>query len=62
MSKQEQTIPQVLDSAPSHAERKTTHEILTDLCLKWLDKFPALTLQDYDKLMSQSQEEFNNQI
>jgi hypothetical protein len=42
-------------------EYQTKCEILTDLCVKWLDKFPALTSKDYDDLMTKSQEVFNNQ-
>jgi len=42
-------------------EYQTKCEILTDLCVKWLDKFPAITSKDYDDLMTKSQEVFNNQ-
>ena len=42
-------------------EYQTKCEILIDLCVKWLDKFPALTRQDYDALMTKSQEVFDKQ-
>ena len=40
-------------------EYQTKCEILMDLCIKWFERFPAITRNDYDKLMTNSQEVFD---
>ena len=42
-------------------EHQTKCEILLDLCIKWLDDFPVITIDDYDNLMVEAQELCNDQ-
>jgi|TARA_R100001530_G_scaffold46428_1_gene34904 hypothetical protein len=42
-------------------EYQTRCEILMDLCIKWLDDFPVITIDDYDNLMVEAQEACESQ-
>ena len=43
------------------AEYQSKCEILMDLCIKWLNDFPVITIDDHDDLMVEAQEIYNNQ-
>lgn len=50
---------QINEVAPDEYQSKC--EILMDLCLKHFDRHRAMLFDDYNNLMTQAQEEYDNQ-